>query len=213
MVKAAGGKILGAVRAPLATADFSTYLLQAKASGAKVIGLANAGTDMQNCVKQAAEFGMTQGGVRLATLLMQSPTSIRSACKPAQGLVLEQFVLLGHDRQDPRLDQALRCQDGGWCRRPCSKLVVTPAYPLAEGGQGGRNHRHRGGRAKMHATPVNDFYNTDVHIDPNGCVRHKMYIWQVKSPAESKYKWDFYKPVATMDGKDPSRRPICSAAR
>jgi branched-chain amino acid transport system substrate-binding protein len=56
--------------------------------------------------------------------------------------------------------------------------------------------------AKMHATLVNDFYNTDVQIDPNGCVRHKMYIWQVKTPAESKYKWDFYKPVATLDGKD-----------
>ena len=56
--------------------------------------------------------------------------------------------------------------------------------------------------AKMHATPVNDFYNTDVHIDPNGCVRHKMYVWQVKTPSESKHTWDFYKPVATLDGKD-----------
>src|SRR6201999_2291464 len=70
-VKAAGGKVLGNVRAPLGTADFSSYLVQAQASGAKVIGLANAGTDTQNCVKQAAEFGSTHGGVRLATLLMQ----------------------------------------------------------------------------------------------------------------------------------------------
>ena len=70
-VKAAGGKVLGTVRAPLGTADFSSYLVQAQASGAKVIGLANAGTDTQNCVKQAAEFGLTKGGVRLATLLMQ----------------------------------------------------------------------------------------------------------------------------------------------
>jgi branched-chain amino acid transport system substrate-binding protein len=70
-VKAAGGKVLGSIRAPLATADFSSYLVQAQASGAKVIGFANAGTDTQNCVKQAAEFGLTQGGVKLATLLMQ----------------------------------------------------------------------------------------------------------------------------------------------
>ena len=62
-VKAAGGKVLGSTRAPLGTADFSSYLLQAQASGAKVIGLANAGTDLQNCIKQAAEFGITKGGV------------------------------------------------------------------------------------------------------------------------------------------------------
>jgi branched-chain amino acid transport system substrate-binding protein len=70
-VTAAGGKVLGSARAPLATADFSSYLVQAQASGAKVIGFANAGTDTQNCVKQAAEFGLTKGGVKLATLLMQ----------------------------------------------------------------------------------------------------------------------------------------------
>ncbi|HEY1412302.1 MAG TPA: ABC transporter substrate-binding protein, partial [Rhodopila sp.] len=70
-VKAAGGKVLGSVRAPLATSDFSSYLVQAQASGAKVIGFANAGTDTQNCVKQAAEFGLTHGGTKLATLLMQ----------------------------------------------------------------------------------------------------------------------------------------------
>ena len=70
-VKAAGGKVLGTVRAPLGTADFSSYLVQAQASGAKVIGLANAGTDTQNCIKQAAEFGLTKNGTKIATLLMQ----------------------------------------------------------------------------------------------------------------------------------------------
>ena len=69
-MQAAGGKVLGTVRAPLATADFSSYLVQAKASGAKVFGFANAGTDLQNCIKQAAEFGLSQSGVRMATLLM-----------------------------------------------------------------------------------------------------------------------------------------------
>ena len=69
-VEQAGGKVLGKVRAPLGTADFSSYLVQAKASGAKVFGFANAGTDLQNCIKQAAEFGISQSGVRMATLLM-----------------------------------------------------------------------------------------------------------------------------------------------
>src|SRR5690242_2421909 len=70
-VQAAGGKVLGSVKAPLGTADFSSYLVQAQASGAKVLGLANAGTDAQNCIKQAAEFGLTKSGARLATLLIQ----------------------------------------------------------------------------------------------------------------------------------------------
>ena len=79
---AAGGKVLGSVRAPLGTADFSSYLVQALASGAKVIGFANAGTDLQNCIKQAAEFGLTKGGARLATLPM---ATIPWATKSARG--------------------------------------------------------------------------------------------------------------------------------
>ena len=87
-IKAAGGKVLGDVRAPLGTADFSSYLIQAKASGAQVIGLANAGTDLQNCLKQAAEFGITKGGQKLATLLMAIVDVIAVGQKNAAGLVL-----------------------------------------------------------------------------------------------------------------------------
>ncbi len=86
-VQAAGGKVLGTVRAPLATADFSSYLVQAKASDAKVFGFANAGTDLQNCIKQAAEFGLSQGGVRMATLLMAINDVHSLGLKTCQGLV------------------------------------------------------------------------------------------------------------------------------
>src|SRR5580698_713290 len=87
-VKATGGKVLGAVRAPLGTADFSSFLIQAQGSGAKVIGLANAGTDLQNCVKQAAEFGISKSGVRLATLLMIINDVVSLGQDVCQGLVL-----------------------------------------------------------------------------------------------------------------------------
>ena len=87
-VKEAGGKVLGSVRAPLGTSDFSSYLLRAKASGAKVIGFANAGTDLQNCLKQAAEFGIAQGGQRLATLLMAITDVTALGTQICQGLVL-----------------------------------------------------------------------------------------------------------------------------
>jgi branched-chain amino acid transport system substrate-binding protein len=200
-VRQAGGKVLGAVRAPLATADFSTYLLQAKASGAKVIGFANAGTDLQNCIKQAAEFQLTQGGVRLATLLM-AVTDVNSlGVQTAQGLVLSDSFYWDATEKTR-----------AWTKRFNAKLDLPPTMQQA-GCYAGVLHYLKAVKAagstetapvaaKMHATLVNDFYNTDVQIDPNGCVRHKMYIWQVKTPAESKYKWDFYKPVATLDGKD-----------
>ena len=200
-VKQAGGKVLGAVRAPLGTADFSTYLLQAKASGAKVIGFANAGTDLQNCIKQAAEFQLTQGGVRLATLLM-AITDINSlGVQTAQGLVLSNSFYW--DATD---------KTRAWAKRFNATLDAPPTMQQA-GCYAGVLHYLKAVKAagsteteavaaRMHATTVNDFYNTDVHIDPNGCVRHKMFIWQVKTPAESKYKWDFYKPVGSMDGTD-----------
>jgi branched-chain amino acid transport system substrate-binding protein len=86
-VVAAGGKVLGSVRAPLGTADFSSYLVQAKASGAQVIGFANAGTDLQNCIKQSAEFGLTNGGTKLATLLMAINDVVALGQKTCAGLV------------------------------------------------------------------------------------------------------------------------------
>lgn len=200
-VKQAGGKVLGAVRAPLGTSDFSTYLLQAKASGAKVIGFANAGTDLQNCIKQSAEFQLTQGGLRLATLLMAITDVNSLGVQTAQGLVLsDSFYWDATDKTR------------AWTKRYNAKLDAPPTMQQA-GGYAGVYHYLKAVKAagttetmavaaKMHAMPVNDFYNTNVHIDVNGCVRHKMYVWQVKTPAESKHKWDFYKPVATLDGKD-----------
>jgi branched-chain amino acid transport system substrate-binding protein len=200
-VTAAGGKVLGAVRAPLATSDFSTYLLQAKASGAKVIGLANAGTDLQNCIKQAAEFQLTQNGVRLATLLMAITDVNSLGLETAQGLVLSDSFYWDATEKTR-----------AWTKRFNAGLDAPPTMQQA-GCYAGVLHYLKAVNAvgstdtlavaaKMHATPVNDFYNTDVHIDPNGCVRHQMYVWQVKAPPESKHKWDFYKPVATLDGKD-----------
>src|SRR6202034_177593 len=91
-VTTAGGKVLGSVRAPLGTADFSSYLVQAAASGAKVIGLANAGTDLQNCIKQAAEFGIVKKGQRLATLLMIVPDVLSLGQDVCPGLVLTNSV-------------------------------------------------------------------------------------------------------------------------
>jgi len=200
-IKEAGGKVLGSARAPLGTADFSTLLLQAKASGAKVIGFANAGTDLQNCLKQAAEFQLVQGGLRMATLLMVITDVAALGIDVCQGLVLTNSFYWD-----------LTEQTRAWTKRFTAKIDHLPTMQQA-GCYAGVLHYLKAVKAagttetaavaaKMHATPVSDFYNTDVRIDPNGCVRHKTYVWQVKAPAESKHKGDFYKPVATLDGKD-----------
>jgi len=197
----AGGKVLGSVRAPLGTPDFSTFLLQAKASGAKVIGFANAGTDLQNCLKQAAEFQLAQGGLLMATLLMAITDVNALGIDVCQGLVLTNSFYwdltdktrVWSKRFTDKFDHPPTMQQAG-----CYASVLHYLKAIKAAG----STETEAVAAKMHATLVNDFYNTDVRIDPNGCVRHKTYIWQVKTPAESKYKWDFYKPVATLDGKD-----------
>ena len=147
-VQAAGGKVLGAVKAPLGTADFSSYLVQAKASGAKVFGFANAGTDLQNCIKQAAEFGLSQGGTRMATLLMAINDVHSLGQKTCEGLVYTELVLLGHDRQDARLVEAVERQDERHGPRPAACRELLRGDALAEGCEGCRNHGCRCGRGE-----------------------------------------------------------------
>jgi branched-chain amino acid transport system substrate-binding protein len=205
-VKEAGGKVLGSVRVPLGTADFSAFLVQAKASGAKVIGLANAGTDLQNCIKQAAGFGIAKGGQRLATLLMAIADVDALGQDTCQGLVLTNSFYWD-------MNEKTRA----WTKRFNQSIDKPPTMQRA-GCYAAVLHYLKGVKAagtldadavaaKMHAMPVNDFYNTDVRIDPNGCVRHTMYVWQVKSSEEAKHKWDFYKPIATIPGKDAFPAP------
>jgi branched-chain amino acid transport system substrate-binding protein len=198
-VEEAGGKVLGSVRVPLGTADFSSYLVRARASGAKVIGLANAGTDLQNCIKQAAEFGIAKGGQRLATLLMAIADVKALGQDICQGLVLTNSFYW---------DLNQRTRD--WTKRFNQSIDEPPTMHRA-GCYAAVLHYLKAVRAagtldadavaaKMHEMPVNDFYNTDVRIDPNGCVRHTMYVWQVKPSSEARHRWDYYKPIATISG-------------
>ena len=142
-VQAAGGKVLGNVRAPLATPDFSNYLLQAKASGAKVFGFANAGTDLQNCIKQAAEFGISQSGTRMATLLMAINDVHSLGLQDLPRVGVHGFVLLGHDRPDARVREALGREDGRHGAWPAACGELLRREPLAEVGEGRRHHRRR----------------------------------------------------------------------
>ena len=200
-VKAAGGKVLGDVRAPLGTADFSSYLIRAKASGAQVIGLANAGTDLQNCLKQAAEFGIVKGGQRLATLLMADTDVIAVGQKNCEGLVLTNSfywnltpaTVAWAKRFEAKIDQPPVQQQAALYSATLHWLKAVKATGTTDGPTVA---------AKMREMKVNDFYIKNAAIEPNGRVLNNMYLWEVKAPSPTQIKWDFYKHLATTPGKD-----------
>lgn len=204
-VKAAGGKVLGNVRAPLGTADFSSYLVQAQSSGAKVIGLANAGTDTQNCVKQAFEFGLTHSGVRLATLLMQISDVNSLGQKTCEGLNLTNSFYW--DLNDKTRAWSKRWSDrmGGMVPGLLHAGSYCAAYHWLRAVKAAGTTDADAVAAKMKAMPVNDFYNTNVKIREDGRVMHEMYLWQVKPVSEAKSKYDFYKLVNTIAPADAWR--------
>lgn len=203
-VKAAGGTVLGSVRHPLNASDFSSYLLQAQSSKANVVGLANASTDTVNAIKQANEFGITEGGQKLAALLIFITDIEALGLKSAHGLDLTTSFYWD-----------LNDKTRAWTKR-FMKLHAKPPTMTQAGAYSAVLHYLEAVKAagtkdpqtvvaKMKAMPVNDMYNHNVQIRPDGRVLHTMYLMQVKSPAESKYPHDDYKILATTPGAEAFR--------
>ena len=197
VVKAAGGKVLGYARHPSpGTTDFSSYLLQAQASGAKIIGLANAGGDTVNCIKQAAEFGVTPKQT-LAGLLVFITDVNALGLDAAKGLYLT--TAFYWDMND---------ETRKWSKRFFEKHKKMPTMVQAgvyssilhylKAVQAAGTDDADAVMAKMKATPVNDFFAKNATIGPDGLLRHDMYLAQVKAPSDSKYPWDYYKIVQTI---------------
>ena len=197
-VKESGGKVLGAVRAPLATADFSSYLIQAQASGAKVIGLANAGTDLQNCIKQTAEFGLSKGGAKVATLLMQVSDVNSLGQTVCEGLIYTDSFYWDLNDGTRAFSKRWGEKQGGMVPGLLHAGSYCAAFHWLKAVKAAGSTDADAVVAQMKATPVNDFYNTNVKIREDGRVMHQMYLWQVKPAAEAKSKYDFCKHVATI---------------
>jgi branched-chain amino acid transport system substrate-binding protein len=206
-VKAAGGKVLGAARAPLATADFSSFLVQAQASGAKVIGLANAGTDTQNCVKQAAEFGLAKSGTKLATLLMQISDVNSLGQNVCAGLAYTDSFYWDMTDKTRAWSKRWSAQMGGMVPGLLHAGSYCAATHWLKSVQAVGSTDAAAVVAKMKATPVNDFYNQNVKIREDGRVMHVMYLWQVKLASQAKYKYDFCTKLATIS-PDDAWRPL-----
>ncbi len=200
-VKANGGTIVGSVRHPLSSQDFSSFLLQAQSSGAKVIGLANAGLDTANAIKQAAEFGIVQGGQRLAALLFTLAEVHGLGLEAAQGLTLTEGFYWNRDDESRAFGKKFFDRTG---KMP--NMIHTGTYSAVlqylKAVQKAGTDETEAVAKQLHEMPVDDVFGRGGTVGANGRMIHDMYLLQVKKPDESKEAWDYYNVLATIPGKD-----------
>jgi branched-chain amino acid transport system substrate-binding protein len=207
VIKSQGGKVVGAVRYPIAAADLSSFLLQAQASNAKVVGIAGSGTTFVNAVKAAHEFGLTAKGKQtIAGLLVWEPDVHAMGLEIAQGMILT--TAFYWDRDD---------ETRSWSKRFFERMRRMPHLGDA-GDYSSTMHYLKAIEAagtdsaqavmkKMKEIPINDFFAKNGRIREDGRMVHDMYVYEVKAPADSKYDWDYYKPVEII-AADHAFRPL-----
>src|ERR1700761_2158466 len=198
IVTANGGKVLGSVRVPLNSSDFSSFLLQAQSSKAKVIGLANAGLDTTNSIKQAAEFGIVKGGQKLAGLLMTLAEVHGLGLEAAQGLVLTEGFYWDQNDRTREFSERFFKRTG---RMPnmiqAGTYSATLQYLKAVKAAGTKDSDAVA--KKLKELPVDDAFAQGKVLE-NGRMVHDLYLFEVKKPSESKKPWDYYKQLAVVPG-------------
>ena len=217
VITAAGGKVLGAARHPLNTSDFSSFLLSAQASGAKVVGLANAGNDTVTAMRQAGEFGLVQGGQSLAALILFLQDVHALGLKDAQGTYLTTSSYWD-------MNDATRA----WSKQFMARTGMMPSM-LHAGVYGAVRHYlkavARAGTddadrvaAAMRTIPIEDVFSENAAIREDGRITRTMYLVRVKKPSDSKYPWDYFEvlrsipPEETVWPLSASKCPLVSSA-
>jgi branched-chain amino acid transport system substrate-binding protein len=199
LVKAKGGRVLGSVRIPLNSSDFSSFLLQAQSSKAKIIGLANAGLDTTNSIKQAAEFGIVAGGQKLAGLLLTLAEVHGLGLQAAQGLVLTEGFYWDQNDKTRAFSERFLKRTG---RMPnmiqAGTYSATLQYLKAVKAAGTRDSDAVA--KKLKELPVDDMFAQGGKVLQNGRMVHDLYLFEVKKPSESKKPWDYYKQLAVVPG-------------
>lgn len=201
VVQANGGKVLGIVRHPLNTSDFSSYLVQAQASGAKVIGIANAGNDTVNAIKQAQEFGLVDKDHSLAAMILMLQDVHSLGLKAAQGTYLTTASYWD-------IDDASRA----WSKKFFERTNMMPSM-IHAGVYGSVLHYLKAIKAAgsddpdkvasaMREMPINDAFTHDAHIRADGHVMRAMYLARVKSPSQSKAPWDYFEIVRKIEPEE-----------
>ncbi|MGD0847440.1 ABC transporter substrate-binding protein [Bradyrhizobium sp.] len=208
VVTATGGKVVGGVRHPINTSDFSSFLLQAQSSKAKVVGLANAGGDTTNAIKQASEFGIVAGGQKLAALLLFINDVHSLGLKTAQGLTFTESFYW--DMNDQTREWSKRLQK----LSPKGTMPSMTVAGLYSGVlhylktlevMGGNPHDGAKVVARMKELPTDDVLFGKGTIRADGRKMLPAYLFEVKKPEESKYPWDYYKRIATIPAEEAAR--------
>jgi branched-chain amino acid transport system substrate-binding protein len=207
LVTKAGGKIVGTVRHPFPGQDFASFLLQAQSSGAKVIGLANAGGDFTNTMKQAAEFGIVQGGQSLAGLLVFITDVHSLGLQVAQGLVMTEAFYWDQNDQTRAWSKRFAEKNGGKMPTMVHAGVYAGALHYLKAVEALKSKDTAQVMAKMKEMPTDDPLFGKGMIRQDGRKIHDMYLFEVKKPAESKGPWDLYKQLATIPA-DQAFRPL-----
>ena len=203
-VLAAGGKVLGGVRHPLNTADFSSYLLQAQASGAKVVALANGGGDMTNAVKQAGEFGLARDGHTVVSLLVFISDVHSMGLAAAQGLKFVTAFYWDRDDESRVWSKRFFARHGNMPTMAQASVYSAIRHYLKAIAAGGTDEA-RAVMTKMRELPVDDFYARNGRLREDGRLVHDMYFAEVKKPSESREPWDDYKILGVIPGASAFR--------
>ncbi len=200
-ILASGGKVLGSVHHPLNTPDFSSFLLQAQASGAKVVALANAGADLVNTIKQAREFGLTKGGTKLVGTFFLINDVNALGLQTAQGSVLTEDYYWDLDDASRAWDKRFRAIHGAPANMLQAGVYDAVLHYLKAVKKAGTEDGKTVAKV-MKELPVNDDLLKNVKIRADGRVMRDVYTFQVKTPSESKGPWDYYRLIGKVDAAD-----------
>ena len=205
IVKQKGGKVLGAVRAPLNSSDFSSFLLQAQSSKAQVIGLANAGSDTINSIKNAADFGIIAGGQKMAGLLVLL-TDIHTLGLPvAQGLLFTEAFYWDQNDETRAFSKRFAERHGGKPPTMFQAGIYSAAMHYLKAVKEAGTDEAKAVVATMKKIPVNDFMTKNGSIREDGRMMRDMYLMQAKKPSESKGGWDLMNVLATIPAEQAFR--------
>jgi branched-chain amino acid transport system substrate-binding protein len=206
VVKETGGTVLGSVKHPLNSSDFSSFLLQAQASKAKVVALANAGGDTTNALKQAAEFGVIKGGQKMIALLQEITDTHSLGIKEAQGLIATDAFYWDMNDDTRAFSKRFLEKVGHMPTMIQAGLYSATMHYLKAIDAIGTDEAPKV-MTQMKATPIHDFFAKNGKIREDGRMVHEMYLFEVKKPEESKGEWDLYKLLAEVPG-DEAFRPL-----
>jgi branched-chain amino acid transport system substrate-binding protein len=206
VVKESGGQVVGNVRHPLNSSDFSSFLLQAQASKAKVVALADAGGDTTNALKQASEFGITKGGQKMIALLQEITDTHALGAKETQGLIVTDAFYWDMNDETRAFSKRFNEKVGHMPSMIQAGLYSATMHYLKAIEAIGTDEAPKV-MEQMRATPINDFFAHGGKIRIDGRMVHDMYLFEVKKPEESKGEWDLYKLLATVPG-DEAFRPL-----